>query len=73
MTAFQLFSGFTNNTLPPYSPIRLGVKIEKVIPTKIALYDFQKDKFSKSLISACHFKVSNAQLIGIKMTVKMSQ
>ena len=45
--AFILFSGHTNNILPPNSPVRLGVTIVILQPAKTDLSDF--NKYSKSM------------------------
>lgn len=39
----NLFPSFINNTLPAYSPIRLGVVTENETPERIALNDFKND------------------------------
>lgn len=64
--AFQLFSGFTNNILPPYSPTLAGVNKEKTNPPKMVLIDCPKDCGSKFLERSCHFLASKNQFSGIK-------
>lgn len=69
-TAFILSACRKQNTLPPNSPILLGVKIETVIPKKTAFRANQKLTFSNLETKNCHLTASIDQFTNIKAITK---
>ena len=64
-TALILSPFSKQKTLPPYSPILFGVKVDTVIPVKIALYAVIMEIFSILLIIYLHFNASTNQFKNI--------
>ncbi|MDB5120970.1 MAG: hypothetical protein JWN56_2188 [Sphingobacteriales bacterium] len=65
ITPNTLFLGDKKNTLPPYSPIRFGVKTAHVNPQKTDSMDFHKLMRSIFLSRYFHFTASIVQLTSI--------
>ena len=64
--AFTLSDFCKQNTRPPNSPTRFGVKSETVIPKNTALIANQKETFSNFDTKNCHLIASIDQLTSIK-------
>ncbi len=65
------FFGLRNRILPPYSPIRLGVKSETAMPAQTARKALAVPRCSSGGISMVHLRVSANQLTGMSMTAAM--
>ena len=65
ITAFILSAFLKQKIRPPNSPILLGVKIETVIPKKIAFSDIQTETVSSLFIKYFHLIDSRNQLRNI--------
>ena len=65
-TASILFSSFTNNILPPNSPIRFGVSMVTLQPASTDLKAVKKEILSNGAINNCHLRVSIPQLTNIR-------
>ena len=64
--ALMRCSSFTNNILPPYSPIRLGVSMVILQPDSTDLKALIKENSCTCKTNSCHFFASIPQLTSIK-------